>query len=157
MSQIFTANSTKVYVSTSVVAEPADAAAYALLAWTEIGGIESLGAYGDEANIATIALLGDARIRKAKGARDAGTLELTTAKWADDVGQIALIAGEGTNFNYPFKIVLPNRLLVAGTDEIDYLIGLISSKRENVGTNDNVVRRTFNVAINSKVTVVAPT
>ena len=31
------------------------------------------------------------------------------------------------------------------------------SKRNNVGGNDNVVRRTFNVAVNSPLVVVAPT
>jgi hypothetical protein len=154
---IFTATGTKLFIAPSVAAEPANAAAYAGLTWTEIAMIETVGEYGDESSIINFAVLGDGRQRKAKGARDAGTLPITTAHIADDAGQLALIAAEATYNNYPFKIVLPNRLNAAGTDEINYFIGLVTSKRLNVGGNDNVVRKTFNVAVNSKITEVAPT
>ncbi len=53
--------------------------------------------------------------------------------------------------------MLPNRLTTGGTDQIEYLIGLVASKRLNVADASNIVKRTFNVAINSKVTTVAPT
>ncbi len=153
----FTTSTTKVYISTSVLAEPADAAAYAALTWTEIGSIETIGEFGDEANIATINIIGAGRINKNKGSRDAGTLALTVADIADDTGQAALIAAEATKFDYPFKIVTPNRLTTGGTDGIDYFIALVASKRRNIGGADNIVRRTFNLAVNSKVTPVAPT
>lgn len=148
---------TRVYISTSVTAEPADAAAYAALAWTEIGDVESLGDYGDEAPILTAQTLQDERVFKAKGARDAGTLAITCLDRPDDAGQIAAIAAEATKFNYPFKVVLPNRLTVSGTDQTEYLIGLVSSKRVTVGDNSSFIKRMFQVAINSKVTTVAAT
>jgi len=151
------ASGTKVYISTSVTAEPADAVAYAALSWTEVGDVESLGDYGDEAAILSATTLQDERTFKAKGPRDAGTLAITVLDRPDDTGQIALIAAEATKFNYPFKVVLPNRLTTGGTDQIEYLIGLVASKRLNVADASNIIRRTFNVAINSKVTTVAAT
>lgn len=157
MSTPVSANGTKVYISTSVTSEPADAAAYAALSWTEIGDVESLGEFGDDAPILTAQTLQDERVFKAKGARDAGTLTMTVLDRPDDAGQIALIAAEATKYNYPFKVVLPNRLTIAGTDQTEYFIGLVSSKRLNVGDNSNFLRRTFMVAINSKVTTVSAT
>jgi hypothetical protein len=150
-------NGTKVYISTSVTSVPADAAAYAALSWTEIGDVESIGDYGDEAPILTAQTLQDERVFKAKGARDAGTLAITCLDRPDDTGQIAVIAAEATKFNYPIKVVLPNRLTVSGTDQIEYFIGLVTSKRLSVGDNSSFIKRVFNVAINSAITTVAAT
>ncbi len=157
MSTPYGASGAKVYIAPAVTSEPADAAAYAAQSWTEIGDVESLGDYGDEASILTATTLQDERTFKAKGPRDAGTLVITVLDRPDDVGQIALIAAEASKFNYPFKIVLPNRLTTGGTDQIEYLIGLVASKRQNVADASNIVKRIFNVAVNSKITEVAPT
>lgn len=159
MAAIFTASGTKVFIGASASVEPASAAAYATAMSTpsEVGFIETVGEFGDESANIDFAVLGDGRVRKAKGARNAGTLTITCGYIADDVGQLALEAAEATYNNYLFKIVLPNRLTLGGTDEIRYFMGLVMSKRMNVGGNDNVVRRTFNVGINSKFTTVAPT
>jgi hypothetical protein len=157
MSQPYGASGTKIYVSTAVLAEPADAAAYNALSWTEVGDVRSVGDYGDEAQILTESTLQDSRIFKSKGPRDAGTLAITVLDRPDDSGQVAMIAAEATPYSYPFKIVLPNRLTVGGTDGIEYFIGLVTSKRLNVADTGNIVKRTFNVAINSKITPVAAT
>lgn len=157
MGQPYGASGTKVYIAAAVLAEPADATAYAALSWTEIGDVQSVGDYGDEAQVLTESTLQDSRIFKSKGPRDAGTLAITVLDRPDDAGQLALIAAEGTNYSYPFKVILPNRLTTGGTDQIEYLIGLVTSKRLNVGNTGNIVKRTFNVAVNSKITEVAPT
>ncbi len=157
MAAIFTATGTKLFVAPSAATEPANAAAYAGLTWTEVGFIENIGDYGDQSSAVDFAVLGDGRVRKAKGARHAGALTVTCAHIADDVGQAALVAAEATYNNYPFKVELPNKLTTGGTNELQYFIGLVMSKRLNVGANDNVVRRTFEVGVNSKITEVAPT
>jgi hypothetical protein len=157
MAHLYTASGSKVYIAPSVVSAPADAAAYAGLTWTEIGFLSNIGEYGDEASLQTGSVVGDARVRKAKGARDAGTLTITVYPDPDDDGQAALIAAEGTNSNYPIKIVEPNRLDDDGTDGIDYMTVLVSSKRKTLGGNDTIVTRTFNAAINSSIVEVAPT
>jgi hypothetical protein len=157
LSNIYTAAGAKVFIAPSQAATPADATAYAGLTWTEIKGLQTIGEYGDESAAVTGAIIGDARTRKAKGARDAGTLALTAANWPDDPGQAALVAAEATNNNYPFKIVVPNRVNASGTDGIDYMVGLVMSKRLNLGSNDTIVTRTFSVAVNSAITEVPPT
>lgn len=157
MADIFTATGTKVYIGPSVTNTTDTASEFAALEWTEIGLVESIGEYGDQSSSVTGAVLGDGRQRKAKGARDAGELALTVFHAGDDVGQQALIAAEATYNNYAFKVVLPNRLNATGTDEIQYFRGLVMSKRLNVGGNDNLVRDTYNTAVNSPIVVVPPT
>lgn len=139
-------------------ATPANAAAYAALTpWQAVGLVESVGEFGDEASAISFAALGDGRVRKSKGARDAGTLSLTVAYDSTDAGQTLLETAEGTNVNYAFRVVLPIKATSGGTNEILYFMGLVMSKRNNVGNNDNIVRRTFNIAVNTAITRVAPT
>ena len=155
---VFTATGAKVFIAPSQATTPANAAAYALLTWTEITFLESIGEYGDSSSIVTAAVLGDGRMRKAKGARDAGEMPIVSFPKGDDPGQLALIAAEGTYNFYPFKVELPNKLTSpAGANELNYFMGLVTSKRRNVGANDNIVRDTYNIAVNSAITYVLPT
>jgi hypothetical protein len=157
MADVFTATGAKLHIAPAEATTPANAAAYAALTWTEVTLIESLGEYGDSSSIITAAVLGDGRMRKAKGARDAGEMAVVLFPKASDAGQDALIAAEGTYNTYPFKVTLPNRLSGGGTDEINYFLGLVTSKRRNVGNNDNIVRDTFNIAVNTAITITDPT
>jgi len=157
MADIFTATGAKIFIGPSVLAATDTAAEFAALTWTEIGLVESIGEYGDESSAVTFNAIGDGRTRKAKGSRDAGTLAITCAHDATDVGQVAVVAAEATYNNFAFKVALPNRLNATGADEIDYFRGLVMSKRLNVGGNDNVVRINFSVGINSPIIVVPPT
>ena len=148
----------KFYIANAAVySEPANAAAYAALTWVEVGDPESIGPYGDEAQVITAATLQDSRVFKGKGPNDAGTLELTVLDRPDDTGQQALIAAALALPNYAFKVELPNKLTSGGTNQLDYFIGLVTSQRINVGSAANIIRRTFNIAINSKVTTTAAT
>jgi hypothetical protein len=149
---IVTASGTKVYIGAAVVATAADSLAefQAMTGWTEIGLIESLGEFGDQSADVTFAAIGDSRTRHAKGARDAGTMAITCAHDPTDVGQAALEAAEATNNNFAFKVVLPDGPANFSDTEL-YFRGLVQSKRKNVGTNDNVIRNTYNVGVNSEV------
>lgn len=139
-------------------AVPVNAAAYAALTpWNTVGLVESVGEFGDESNAINFAALGDGRVRKSKGARDAGTMAIVVAYDSTDTGQTALETAEGTNVNVAFRVTLPIKATSGGTNEILYFVGMVMSKRNNVGNNDNIVRRTFNVAVNSAITRVAPT
>ncbi|RAI25882.1 hypothetical protein CH340_25330, partial [Rhodoplanes serenus] len=77
--------------------------------------VRSVPSYGDQASIQSGAVVGDARVRKAKGARDAGDTEIVVYPDPADTGQQALIAAEATNLYYPFKVVNPDRLNATGT------------------------------------------
>lgn len=151
MGDIITASGTRAYIGAAVTSAIDSLAEFeAVSGWVEIGLIESVGEYGDEANEVTFAAIGDSRVRRSKGARNAGMLAMVCAHDPTDVGQAAAKAAEATNNNYAFKIVLPDG--PAGySDTIQYFRGLVMSKRLNVGNNDNVVRITFNVGINSEV------
>src|SRR5215211_7215736 len=157
MADVFTASGATLSIAPAITTNPANAAAWAALTWTAVGMVESLGEFGDSAGTVTGATLGDGRMRKGKSARDAGDFTATVFEDSTDTGQVALIAAEATNNNFPFKVTLPNKLAPAGADGVMYFKGLVTSKRLNVGGNDNLVRRTFTIAINSAITEVAPT
>lgn len=158
---VYTASGTKYYIGPAAAKTVDTLAEFIALdtggAFKEIGLVEDGGEYGDSAALITFAALGDARIRASKGARDAGELPLIVGDDPTDEGQIALVAAEATNLNYAFKVVSPNRLNPTGTDEIEYFRVLVSGKRKRVGTNDNIVRRTFTAKINSAIYSQAPT
>lgn len=151
MGDIITASGTRFYIGAAATSTVDTIEEFeAVSGWTEVGLIESLGEFGDQSNDVTFAAIGDSRMRHAKGARDAGTLALTCAHDPLDAGQAAMEAAEATNDNYMFKVVLPDG--PAGySDTILYFRGLVMSKRKNVGTNDNVVRNTYNIGINTEI------
>lgn len=153
MADIVTASGTRVYIGPAVASVDADTLAEieVLSPYVEIGLIESVGEFGDQSADVSFAAIGDGRMRHAKGARDAGTMTLTCAHDPTDLGQAALEDAEGTNDNYAFKVVLPDSPGPSYTDTIIYFRGLVRSKRKNIGTNDNVIRNTYEVGINSEL------
>jgi hypothetical protein len=148
---------TKVYIAPAVVAVPADAAAYAALSWTEVGGVQGFPAHGDQSAELTASELGSERVKKAKGPRNAGTVSMTCTDYADDTGQAAMAAAEATEFNYPFKVTTPNRATTGGTDRIRYFTALVLSDRLGDLTPDGIATRVFDISINSPIVQVAPT
>jgi Phage tail tube protein, TTP len=153
MGDITTASGTRVYIGAAVTTTAADSLAEfqaMASAWVEIGLIESLGEFGDESADVAFAAIGDGRTRHAKGARDAGTMAITAAHDPTDVGQAAIEAAEQTNNNYAFRVVLPDGPPNYSDTEI-FFRGLVRSRRKNIGTNDNVIRNTYNVGVNSEL------
>lgn len=151
MGDIVTASGTRVFIgaaATSAVDTVAEFEATSM--WVEVGLVESVGEIGDEANPVTFQALGDGRVRKAKGARDAGTMALVCGHDPTDTGQAAVEAAEATNNNYMFKLVLPDGP-VGYSDTILYFRGLVMGKRKNIGNNENVIRNQYNVGINSEI------
>lgn len=153
MGDIVTASGTRVYIGAAVVATQADSLAEfeAMTGWTEIGLIESVGEFGDSSSDVSFAVIGDGRTRHAKGARDAGTMTITCAHDPTDAGQLALEAAEATNDNYAFKVVLPDAPTGSYSNTQIYFRALVRSKRKNIGSNDNVIRNTFECGINSEL------
>lgn len=151
--RVITAAGVKVYIGPSESAtRAADATAMAALTpYTLISLTESVGDFGDEAQLVTFTALEDSRVRKTKGPKDAGEMTLTVGRTSADPGQQALIAAEATNNAYAFKVVYPDRLSSGGTDSVDYFWGVVRSKRSNVGGATNVLRRAVAVAIDSQI------
>src|SRR6266403_1105661 len=148
---VITASGTRVFIGPAATSTMDPIAEFAAVAvWTEPGLVESVGEFGDQANKVTCEALGDGRVRKSKGARDAGTLAIVCGHDPTDVGQAAVIAAEATNVNYAWKLILPDAP-VGYSDTIQYFRGLVMGKRLNVGNNENIVRRNFSVEINSEI------
>ena len=125
--------------------------------FVEIGEVEDLGEFGDESEEIQFTSLSDSRTRKLKGPRDAGTMTVVVGDDPLDEGQISIEAAEGSNLDYNFKVVLNDAITLGGDGSVHYFRGKVMSKRRNVGNASNVVRRTFNVGINSAIISVDPT
>ncbi len=153
MADIVTASGTLVYIGPAVASVDADTLAEleAATPYVAVGLIESVGEFGDQSSDVSFAAIGDGRVRHAKGARDAGTMTLTCAHDPTDLGQGALEDAEATNDNYAFKVVIPDSPGPTYSDTIIYFRGLVRSKRKNIGNNDNVIRNTYEVGINSQL------
>lgn len=150
-----TSAGTKLYIgSSSVATVQAD---FEAESWIEVGEVENLGEFGDEAELVNFISLNDSRVRKYKGARDAGTMAVVCADDPMDEGQLAMVAAEASNLDYNFKVVGNNAVTLGGNGSIDYFRGMVSSRRKNVAGANDITRRSFNVAVNSAPIEVPPT
>ena len=150
---VVTASGTQVYIGPSVTQLESDTLVeyQAMSNWTLVGEVESVGEFGDQANDVTFASLGDARIRHAKGARDAGTMALVCGHDPLDTGQQAVDLAEQTKSNFAFRVVVPDAPALGYSNTTFYFRGLVASRRKNIGTNDNIIRVNYNVLLNSEV------
>lgn len=139
----------KIYIGPTTTATTASQ--YAALSYTEIGEIESIGEFGDSASIITFTSLGDARVRKRKGVNDAGDLQVVVANDPLDAGQIAANNAAETTFAYALKIVLADGADSNDTDSTFYFHGLVMSSRLNVGAANEIVKRTYQIAIDTAI------
>lgn len=146
---VTTASGSKIYIGPTTAAD--DAAEYAALAYVEIGEVQNLGEFGDQANDVTFTSLGDSRVRHLKGARDAGVLALVCGRDPLDTGQQAAKAAERTKFAYAFKIEAADAPDEDHTNSVFYFHALVQSARDNFGENDAVVTTTFNLGITTAI------
>jgi len=119
--------------------------------YTQLGEVENMGDFGDSSPEVPFASIGDGRTRKSKGARDAGTMAVIVGHDPLDAGQDAIEVAEQTNFEYNFRVILADAKNANFSNSTFYFKGLVMSQRKNVGTNDNIVRKTYNIAINSAI------
>lgn len=133
------------------LSDPALLSLFEGIVWTEVGEIEDFGSHGDESAEVNFTSIGDSRVRKLKGPRNAGTLPIVAGRDPLDTGQAALVAAEKTKFNYPFKIVYADAPGEDYTDSVEYFEGLVMSRAVNMGTATDVTRRNFNIGINSEI------
>ena len=139
--------------------EDIDATDFASVTWTEIKGWQTMGAIGDAATLITESVISSGRDLKAKGTRNAGSMQNNFIILPADTGQIALIAAEKTDFNYPFRIEFddapPTGSAPKGT--IKYFYGIVMTAQENGGGANTARLISGNIEINSVIITVAPT
>lgn len=131
--------------------------AYQALTWVEIGEVEDGGEFGDESSAVNFTALKDARTRKFKGPRDAGTMAISVGDDPNDVGQIALAAAEQSPLDYNIKVLLNDQITPTGHGSEHYFAGKIMSRRKNVGGVSNVVKGRYSVGINTGIVENLPT
>ena len=124
-------------------------AAFAALAYTEIGEVSDLGEFGREYNVVKFNPLKDRRTVKRKGSFDDGTVQVQLAKAASDAGQILLKTAVNSDASHSVKIVLQD-----GT--IFYFTAQVSSSTVNVGNVDQITSSTFKLEIDNDIIEVAP-
>lgn len=130
--------------------------AFEALTWVEIKNVEDAGSFGDKADEISVEFLGDARKRRFKGARDAGSMKIKVGFDAVDAGQVILRAAVSDDFNRPFKVVLNDAPAADGTGSEFYFSALVMGAEVELGQSKNVVTQSFDVAISSDVLNVAP-
>lgn len=152
---INSAGGSKIYLGTTAAADTV--AEFEADTYQLVGEVEDLGEFGDESEEITFTALQDARVRKLKGPKNAGTIAVVAGDDPLDAGQDAMVAAEASSLDFNFKVELNDPVSLSGTPSVHYFRGKVMSKRLNVGNASNVVRRTFNVGINSAIYEVDPT
>lgn len=79
---------------------------FASIVWTEVKNYMEAGSLGDAAALITTPLIDRGRDVKQKGTRNAPSRQDNFAVSATDAGQIAMLAAERTDYNYPFRVDL---------------------------------------------------
>lgn len=108
MGQLYPVAGAKIFLGAAVSNVPDDAdineALFSSVVFTEIKGWQTMGAIGDAAALITESIISSGRDWKGKGTRNAGSMQNNFVILPEDDGQIALIAAEKTDYNYPFKL-----------------------------------------------------
>jgi Phage tail tube protein, TTP len=136
---------------------PTNSSGYAALTWTPIGEVEDISEFGDNAEVIRFLAVADGRVRKLKGAADAGQMQLTMGHDPADAGQIALLTASGSAFRHNFRVTLSDRADANDTDGIMYFGGRVMSFTLRSGGANDVTRRVANIEIESAIVNVAPT
>ena len=150
----------KIYVGTTTAIDfTTDAGAiddFEADTWKEVKNVEDLGEFGDESNEISYGVIGEGRMFRLKGARDAGTIALVCVRDAFDDGQRALIAAEKTSHDYNFKVEVGDDP-AGGTPTIYYFRALVMSAKNAFGGVGDVVKTAFNIGVNSAILEVVAT
>lgn len=157
MSGIFATAGSKVYIGQVKSAQSADfePSDFSGESWVEIGWLETIGQFGDQATEITFDAIGEGRTQKLKGTRNAGNMELVCGVDSSDAGQAALRAAEATSFDYAFRVDF-NDAPENGTPSQRFFIAKVMTAAEQLDAANNVVRLNATLAINSNIVVVDP-
>lgn len=160
MASIFATAKATVWISTSTT-NPAtyDAAGYGALTYEQICPLQSIGAFGTQFESVTFDDICTGLRTKIKGINDNGEMEIVAGYDDTNDGQTyAVTAAKDTSTaNYHFKVTLPNKQNLTGTDAVFYFSGKVMSALATPGSASDVVTRTFNIGINTEIIEVAST
>ena len=122
--------------------------------WVEIKPLESIGSLGDTSEAVSMNIIGQSRVQRLKGTRDAGTMQVVAALDYSDAGQTAVLAAEKTPHNYPFRLVF-NDAPAGGTPSERIFVAMVMSASEQFDEANSVMKLNVSLAVNSNVGRVA--
>lgn len=159
MAKMYPVAGCKFFIGSAAIEDQDDdfiATDFDAVTWVEVKGWVTMGASGDAATLVTSDQIGNKRTKKAKGTRNAGSMENVFDVIADDPGQLALVAAEQTDDNYPFRIVYNDTPTTgpAPTPSESLFIGLVMSRSRAGGGANDPRRMNSTVEINSNVVAV---
>lgn len=152
---VFATAGSKVFIGTAMDDSNEDlvAADFTDQTWTEIDFVESIGTFGDAANAIESSFIGRGRVLKAKGVRNAGTLELVMGLDLTDAGQLALLAAEKVPNSFAFRIQF-NDAPASGSSpkpSTRMFVGLVMTATEQLDAADNIMKLNTSIGINSNI------
>lgn len=117
-----------------------------------VAEVETIPEFGDTINPVTFTALADQRVRKFKGSRDAGSVDITAAFKATDQGQKDMrdALDATTQDDHNFRVTL-NDGTSGGSSTVMYFRGKVMSRRVGAPGVDEMVRVTFSVALNTAI------
>lgn len=127
-------------------------AEFEALSLQEVGLIETIGEFGDEANQITFTALNDRRVQKFKGSFDAGNVLLGLGRDLSDAGQAALKAAQALDFDYAIKIELNDGSSGSPSQNTTfYFRAQVMSFKTNIGSAEDITRASADLGINSEI------
>ena len=143
----------KTKVSIGTTASFSTAVAYAGDTWVPVANVMDVGEAGSEAEIVTGKFVDQEYVRKLKGSRDNGTMELVVARDSADPGYAALVAAEQASGSYNFKIELNDKPSAGASpkNSIFYFNAIVASRRNAFNDADSIVQTTFSLAISGAI------
>jgi hypothetical protein len=141
MASIKTGTGASLAIGTTLAVPNGDQATYETDSYTPVGNVEHLGEFGDERNKVTFVSLADGRVNKARGAADAGDMEVVWAHTTAEGGQLAMAAAfaaasQATD-EFNFRVLFNDQISTNPTKR--YFRGRIGSLRVDQVTNDGVI------------------
>jgi len=122
--------------------------------WAEVGGTTNLGSAGDTSELITSGQIGISRVRKAKGLRNAGSMQVVVDLDYADPGQIAILAAEKSQDTYAFRVTF-NDAPAGGTPSYRYFVALVMSAAEQFDEANNAMKLNVTLEIDSNIVRVA--
>jgi len=113
--------------------------------YVEVTSISDLGEVGDSSDEIKFLAIGNARVLKLKGTRDAGDITITVGRDHSDPGQLAMKAAAIVDNGFNFKVQLNDA--AAGAPSMIYFSGVVLESRTKFGTANTVTENVFKVGV----------
>ena len=157
MADLFPVAGAKFYLGGVTATQTDDFAAsdFSSETWVEVDGWETMGGYGDVAELITTQLINRDRDVKQKGTKNAGSMVNQFAEVPGDTGQANLITASKATSNYAMRIVFDDIPSGGSTGTTVYFVGLVMSWNMAGGSANTVRMREATIEINSNIVEVA--